>query len=76
MRKVPQQSIFEKSTLDFTKSNPRGAKRRGGCVLLLSAYRLLLTTHHIPIRTGMTIGALLVRWKRNPAMTSVRLFFT
>lgn len=31
---------------------------------------------YIPISTGMTIGALLVRAKRNPAMTSVRLFFT
>jgi hypothetical protein len=31
---------------------------------------------HIPMRTGMTIGALLVRAKRKPAMTSVKLFFT
>ena len=31
---------------------------------------------YIPMRTGMTIGALLVRAKRNPAITSVRLFFT
>ena len=36
----------------------------------------LLERFYIPISTGITIGALLVRWKRNPATTSVRLFFT
>ena len=58
---------FRRRTYWYDEENPGTRNEAGGAFGSLD---------YIPMRTGMTIGALLVRAKRNPANTSVRLFFT